>query len=240
MSDQPFDYAGATHRHRRRLFRFSHGRRFEIARELLSIEEGSRFLDYGAGDGHLIRILAPFPRDAALTAFEPLDFLRQQLQRDLADLSFNLVSSTSDLPPAHFDRIACLEVLEHLQPEVLESALRDLQRLLAPDGILVVSVPLEVGFSALCKYAAAMILTGKDRSCTLGEVLRTTLGLPVARDPTLALLPHKGFDHRRLRRAIAGSFRIERQIHSPLPWLGSVLNGQVLWRARKIGSAIVA
>jgi SAM-dependent methyltransferase len=44
-------------------------------------------------------------------------------------------------PAASFDRALCLDVLEHLTFEEQPRALAELHRVLAPDGLLLVSVP---------------------------------------------------------------------------------------------------
>lgn len=228
---RPYDYAAGTHAHRRRLFRFSHLRRYAIARDFLDVGPESSVLDYGSGDGYLLESLlqrAPIER---LTALEPIDFLQAQLAQRFGG-RMRVVSSSSDLVSGSFDRIACLEVLEHLQPDVVLETLGEIERLLEPDGILVVSVPIEVGPTALFKYIAAVALTRMDRRYSVAEILRATLGLRVPRDPTMKFLPHKGFDYRAMRRLLAQRFRMEREGYSPVSWFGGVLNAQVIWRFR--------
>jgi SAM-dependent methyltransferase len=228
---RPYDYAAGTHAHRRRLFRFSHLRRFSIARDFLDARPESRVLDYGSGDGYLLGLLLERVPIENLTALEPIDFLQEQLKRRFGD-RIRIVSSASDLPTGSFDRVACLEVLEHLQPDVVGETLSELERLLAPDGILVVSVPIEVGPTALFKYVAAVALTRMDRRYSIPELARATLGFAVPRDPTMKFLPHKGFDFREMRRLLEQRFRMERELFSPVSWLGSALNAQVVWRFR--------
>lgn len=40
-----------------------------------------------------------------------------------------------------FDRIVCVDVFEHISPEVREEAIREMRRVLAPSGILVIAFP---------------------------------------------------------------------------------------------------
>ncbi|MDM7913697.1 MAG: methyltransferase domain-containing protein [Candidatus Eisenbacteria bacterium] len=222
-----FDYAAATHAHRRRFLRHAHRRRFEIALSLLEPRPGDRVLDFGCGDGFFLALLEERgPRGLDLAGYEPMDYLRETL----SGRSARIVANPDDLAPRSFDRIACLEVLEHLTAEDLDAALDLLARLLAPGGILVVSAPIEIGLPALGKYLVTRLLTGADRRCTPGEVLRMTLGLPVARESGLAFLPHKGFDHRSLERTLNARFRVERRAFSPAPAFGPWVNSQVIWR----------
>jgi len=240
MRSQVYCYAGATHEHSRRLFRFSHLRRYELALRLLDAGPDLRILDYGTGDGYLIGRLLPLVPEENLTALEPLDFLQQQFRERFSSTGVLLVDSPDQLPSGGYERISCLEVLEHLRPPDLAQALDQLSRLLAPGGILLVSVPLETGLSALAKYLAARILTRMDRWYTFGEVLRATVGLPVPRDGEGSFLSHKGFDHREVKRELLARFRLEREVFSPFAWSRGFLNAQVFWRLRREAPSINA
>jgi len=46
-----------------------------------------------------------------------------------------------DFEPSSFDRIVCLELIEHLYPDQGLELLRTLRRLLRPDGLLLLSTP---------------------------------------------------------------------------------------------------
>lgn len=228
-----YDYAAATHLHKRRLFRFSHARRFDVALTLLAPDDGCRLLDFGSGDGYFLQLAIERGVDGAMTAYEPIGFLQDQIRERFAarreGAPIDVIDGTESCPEGAFDRIACLEVLEHLQPGPRDTVIRELERLLAPEGRLVVSVPIEVGPTALCKYLGAVILTRKDRRYRPLEVVRATLGLRVERDPTMRFLPHKGFDFRELRVLLRERFRMKREVYSPLPFLRGALNAQVLW-----------
>jgi trans-aconitate methyltransferase len=51
--------------------RVSHGRRFRIAFQLLDLQQPDRFLDFGAGDGYLFRLLTSQQSGAEIFAFDP-------------------------------------------------------------------------------------------------------------------------------------------------------------------------
>jgi cyclopropane fatty-acyl-phospholipid synthase-like methyltransferase len=212
--------------------RFVHRRRFRQALKLLEAEPTSRVLDFGSGDGFLLAQLLPHVTSGRLVAFEPLEELRKPMTERFARTAIEVTGDRRDLAGQKFDRIACLEVLEHLQPRDLDGALQTLWDGLDRDGILVVSVPVEIGPSVLFKYAAERMITGSDRHYSVWEVLRASVGGHVPRDPDVDFLPHKGFDHRTLRRVIAERFQIERQQYAPLPLVRGAFNSQVLWRLR--------
>ncbi len=226
------EYARGTHAHNRSAFRFSHQRRFVHALRLLEARPDTRILDYGSGDAFLLDLLSAKVPLAKLVALEPLEYLRAQIEARFAERPIQILTATKQLPDHCFDRIACLEVLEHLQDEHVLSTLAELRRLLTPDGIVVVSVPIEIGAPALIKYGLARLLTGSDRRHTWREVLRATFGLPVPRNQVDAFIPHKGFDYRKLRDILNRYFDIEREVFSPIPCLRGLLNAQALWRLR--------
>jgi 2-polyprenyl-3-methyl-5-hydroxy-6-metoxy-1,4-benzoquinol methylase len=224
------NYAKGTHAHKRSLFRISHRRRFTYAIKLLDCLPDSRVLDFGSGDGYLLELLShqlPFDK---LTALEPLEYLQKEIKTRFEANPIRIITSTTNLADHSFDRIACLEVLEHLQPVAIEKILGELKRLVASDGTVIISVPIEVGPSALLKYLAARLLTGSNRWYTISDILRATVGLPVARDGDSIFIPHKGFDFRLLKKTIKKNFAIEREVFSPFPILRSSLNSQVIWK----------
>lgn len=229
----PGRYGSSTHSHRARLFRFSHTRRFAYALELLDPQPTSRVLDFGSGDGHLLDLVAQKCPNASLVAFEPLDFLRDELAARLAHRHVTVAARFEDVPPGPYDRIACLEVMEHLPPATLEQAIERLRALLAPDGVLVVTVPIEIGLPGFLKYAAARMITGSNRHLTFGEALGLIAGRAPSREQGVEFLSHRGFDHRPLKARLARSFTIEHERWSPLPWLGGLANAQVMWRLRR-------
>jgi 2-polyprenyl-3-methyl-5-hydroxy-6-metoxy-1,4-benzoquinol methylase len=226
------EYARGTHSHKRSLFRLSHRRRFGYAVELLDWRPDCRVLDFGSGDGYLLELLSAKSPYDRLTALEPLAYLQEEIKARFAANPIKIITSTTNLPDYSFDRIACLEVLEHLQPDDVAKTLGELRRLVTPDGIVVISIPIEIGPSALMKYLAARLLTGSDRRHTFREVLEVTFGLPVARDREAKFIPHKGFNFRRLKEQVEEHFTIEREMFSPVPILRSTLNAQVIWKLR--------
>lgn len=226
------DYALGTHQSRWWLKRFSHRSRFELAIRLLDVKTESHVLDFGSGDGFLLDQLLDVVRSGSLTAFEPFADLREPMIKNFAETSIDVVGEPRDFNGRTFDRIACLEVLEHLQPHDVDEALVTLGQLLSHNGILVISVPVEIGLSVLFKYAAVLIFTRTTRHHSVSDVINAMLGRRVSRDTDTDYLPHKGFDYRELRRNLRDRFRIECEEFSPLPILRGVLNSQVTWRLR--------
>ena len=233
-SSSPGYYGLSTHSHSSWLIRFSHRRRFKLAIELLEPRPTSKILDYGSGDGYLLELLAQQVPSQNLTAFEPMQLLIPQIGNRLEHLGIKIHTAFQDLPEAGFDRIACLEVLEHLQPQAVLNSLAILKQLLSPGGILVISVPIEIGPPALLKYLGTRIIRGTDRHYKLSEACLAAGYKKIPRDDSADFIPHKGFDYRELKNQLETIFKINREIFSPLPFLGASFNAQALWQLSKI------
>lgn len=180
-------------------------------------------VDYGGGDGALAVELLRSGRAKQVKCFEPAPSLHAQAQALLAGVAnVDLVASASDLPSGWARTAFCLEVFEHLPPAETETALEHLHRVLAPGGLLVIGVPVEIGPPALAKGLFRMARRAGAFDGRLSSILAATIGRPpVEREcstigPDLAYFPHHlGFDHRRLLRRVAARFEVLRKVGSP-------------------------
>lgn len=223
--------------------RFSHGRRYRTTLELLDVTPGAKVLDYGAGDGHLMSMVAEAaPSGVQLFAYEPVESMFKQLCDSL------LASAAPDRAPIKpirslnyipisrgFDRITCCEVFEHLPFEARLGALYDIARLLAPDGFVVVSVPIEVGMASVLKNAARLAMGQAHPGTTMVNLFRSFFGLPIERPDQDGFIPsHIGFYYQDLELEFkAAGFRIVRRKFSPFPWLHQFVNSQVFYVLRR-------
>src|SRR4051794_4708411 len=142
------------------LISWSHRRRFETGLQLVRQFQPKRLLDYGCGDGTFLALLQQSGASLEHTnGCELLESVVSGLQdrfRSVPSLRFSLVQEVDDdAHQGHFDLITCMEVLEHVVEtrEVIDR----LGRLLAPDGHLVISVPVETGAALVLKQAARRI-----------------------------------------------------------------------------------
>ena len=145
---------------RDRLIAWSHRRRFDTGLALAHAFGGRRLLDYGCGDGTFLALLSS-------TAARPSEGVGAELDSTQVNdcrtrlgegrgLSFVSIDSLDD--PAHrgqYDVVVCMEVLEHVVD--LDPVIDRLWRLLAADGTLLVSVPVETGLPLLVKQAARRV-----------------------------------------------------------------------------------
>lgn len=142
---------------------------------------------------------------------------------------------------SNFDLAVCMEVLEHCFPEQVEHILSQLQKLVKPTGIIIVSVPIEIGPSLLIKQftrnIAGLLRQGDYAASIERHTLKEFAELVFANGTTHFQRPvygdtepyhgHKGFNWRSLRLKLAERFEIEQTCFSPLGGLGGFVSSQV-------------
>jgi 2-polyprenyl-3-methyl-5-hydroxy-6-metoxy-1,4-benzoquinol methylase len=241
------DYARKQIYCRSGLVRWSHGSRFELARALVANRAGGRLLDYGCGDGTFVAMVhADFAESLGLDAdAKQLDACAARLGH-LPGVRFAVTPHPADGSPLSasgtWDVVTCMEVLEHCLEDERRRVIADLARLVAPSGLVVVSVPIEIGPSLAGKHAVRMIagLRGlgdyrhRERYSSV-ELIRSIAGRPITRVLIEGQGPggpyryygHKGFDYREVARELSAHVTIARRVYSPMRLLGPVLNSQV-------------
>jgi 2-polyprenyl-3-methyl-5-hydroxy-6-metoxy-1,4-benzoquinol methylase len=234
-----------------RVVAWSHGRRFQLAARLAGERPGGRLLDYGCGDGTFLA-LAHMRFAEAVGA----DLDAGQIgdcQRRLSHLPNARFLATATLDdPRHggaYDVVTCMEVLEHTTDDERRRVLGRLERLVRPEGRIVISVPIEVGPALLGKQFFRALAAWRGHgdyryreTYTPGELAAAALGRQglaravytvTAPDGPSTYCGHKGFDWRVLARELRERFTIEQRLFSPLPWLGPLLNSQVWFVCRR-------
>ncbi len=113
------------------------GRNLIIAIDHLLPRQG-RILDFGAGDGHLIRLLCERGYHAA--AFEPSKARSEKLEDRLRDCQ-NFLGVVNGNTKESFDLVIMAEVIEHILDEQLDHTLRTIAKLTQPGGLLIITTP---------------------------------------------------------------------------------------------------
>jgi SAM-dependent methyltransferase len=209
---------------------WSHRSRFETGLRL--IESPRTLLDYGCGDGTFLgmaadRIHAGCGADIAV---EQIEDCRTRL-RSFTNLRFCAIADLAD--PSHhhaYDVVTCMETLEHCTSPIAEVVLRDLCRLAAPAGRVIISVPIETGSTFLLKLAVRKAAAWRGLSdyrhyetYPLGDALRmicarrsTSVHRPVYGQPDSPSHSHYGFNWRALRERVSSHLVIDRTLFTPL------------------------
>ncbi len=229
-----------------RIIRWSHTSRFRLARDLVARYRGTSLLDYGCGDGTFIALTAGlFPRivgadinprqiDDCVTRFAPMRSVEFLLVSDL----------TGPRHDSAYAVVVCMETLEHCTAPVVESVIADLDRLVARDGVVIVSVPVECGPALLIKQILRRIFgwrhlgdyqfyeryPWKQLLTMLLATSRTSIDRPIYRaradDPESEHHSHMGFNWRSLRARLSQTFDVRATRFSPLNWSHGLLSSQ--------------
>jgi 2-polyprenyl-3-methyl-5-hydroxy-6-metoxy-1,4-benzoquinol methylase len=236
-------------RHRRAFYlAFSHRSRFDYAARAVTPFAGKRLLDYGCGDGTFLSMVRDRFSEAvgADVATDQIDDCRARL--GATGLQFVICDALSG--PEHcgvYDVVCCQEVLEHCPVEVVETVLADLVRLARQDGMILISVPIEVGPMLIVKQVLRRLagwrgIPGYQQGerYTFRELLKmflagTTTAIPrplYGTERGSGYHGHKGFNWRTLEQRIAAYMTIERIDFTPWPWLGGWGNSQVWFHGR--------
>jgi 2-polyprenyl-3-methyl-5-hydroxy-6-metoxy-1,4-benzoquinol methylase len=240
------------------LVRWTHGSRFRMGRELVAPFAGKRLLDYGSGDGtFLAQIHDLFPD--AVGADVALDQV-EDCRRRFADVPQMLFVPTDALAgPAHagkYDVVVCMEVLEHCPDDIQAEVLDRIKTITAPDGTVVISVPIEIGPPLVAKQLvrALVAMSGLKEYAwrerySPGELLTMVFAGKATEFPReehighiddthkTRYTGHKGFNWRKLQESIRSRFVIERRLFTPLAPLGPWGNSQVWFVCRKSPTA---
>jgi SAM-dependent methyltransferase len=235
-------YADITRNDRSSVKRFLQRRRLADALSLVqSGEPPKTIIDFGAGDGELCRLVADRFPESKVICYEPTPSLRQEAAVLLSDVpSVMICASIAELPIAEADLLFCMEVFEHLPARQTEDALAAICRLLSPDGVAVIGVPVEVHAPAIAKGLFRMTRRYGAFDANAKNILRAAAGRPPCDRPIIEIhdgapyhQPHLGFDHRRLRRQLEGNFSIFRTVGSPAKYLPAWLNSEVYFLVKK-------
>jgi SAM-dependent methyltransferase len=233
-----------------RLIAWSHRRRFEIGIRLARRFHGKRILDYGCGDGTFLALLHATDMPPAESVGAELDDFQVNDCRERfgqrPGLRFERIASLdTESHRGAYDGVICMEVLEHIV--ALDAVIDRLWRVLADEGTLIVSVPVETGLPLLVKQNVRRIAGWRgigDYPGTSPYTLHECCASVFAgRQPHLTrtahvggdapFYDHKGFNWMALRTRLCQCFDVQQTVASPVPWLGPHLATQVWFVATK-------
>ncbi|MBD2576104.1 class I SAM-dependent methyltransferase [Oscillatoria sp. FACHB-1406] len=223
--------------------RLAHQSRFKQVIDALDNQSYQRVLDFGCGDGWLLKVAREQGiiqsgygvdiSDYMLSACEELFSGNQEFEFMKPDEMKNRIL------PQSCDLILCTETLEHVGNA--EGAIADFLPYAKPGAKIIISVPIEVGPSLLVKQIGRYFANLKGRygyeRYRISELVSASLfwdaeSFPSSHREDVELRAHKGFDYRKLEKIVKDKIAIERRYFSPFPLLGNLLNSTVVWVGR--------
>tara|TARA_Y100000590_G_scaffold466256_1_gene641011 strand:- start:108 stop:815 length:708 start_codon:yes stop_codon:yes gene_type:complete len=218
------------------LKKFSHLRRFDIAIDLLGFNENDFFLDYGTQDGYLIsKIINNLNQPKILFGYEPVSLEFKKLGQKLNTNDKNNVFFSSELnliikKYPKFNKISCLEVLEHMTSFNQDKILKDLSALLENNGKIIISVPIEIGIAGFLKNIIRYFIGQKHEDSTLANIFKSLFGMKILRQENNFINSHIGFNYKDLEKLIyKNNFIIYKKVYSPFTFIGPFINSQVFY-----------
>ncbi|MFH1894703.1 MAG: class I SAM-dependent methyltransferase [Patescibacteria group bacterium] len=134
-----------------------------LAQKKINLKNDLNIIDLGCGEGKLLKLLEErfknikiFGIDIEPSVIETENFLKAKIK--IADIK------DSGFPNNFFDIAFCLDVLEHFKD--LEIPVREIKRILKPDGLLIVSVPVENWFYRLGRLIIKKTMSAERGPCS--------------------------------------------------------------------------
>jgi 2-polyprenyl-3-methyl-5-hydroxy-6-metoxy-1,4-benzoquinol methylase len=206
--------------------RFAHRTRLKKSKRLLMpfLGDSAVLLDYGCGQGKFLHDIAVDIKEqrpgVALLGYDPY----QSAQYD----DFRIVSDPTAIAAQSVTILTCLEVCEHLTDSETQEFVDFALHALAPNGRMLVTVPIMMGPAVLLKELSRSILFRRRPDMTGSELFKAAfLGIPARRADDIKA-SHRGFDWRATRRTLLESFRCVNIEFSPLPFKSPYWQSQVL------------
>ncbi len=189
--------------------RFAHRGRYSLSLSLTDERlppEGS-LLDFGSGEGTFLDLMHARRPDTHHFGLEP--YQKHEVT------SYREVASMDEVEDASIDVLTCFEVLEHLEDDLLDQFARDVGRVLTPNGVLLVSVPIIGGPSLLLKELNRIFLYRRRPDYSAWELLMASMFFRPARRSDHIGLSDRGFDFRKLERFLSRDFIVQEMRYSP-------------------------
>jgi 2-polyprenyl-3-methyl-5-hydroxy-6-metoxy-1,4-benzoquinol methylase len=125
----------------------SHEVIYQKVKEVLKVygPEGGQFLDFGAGQGDFLKSMVQSPFKFM---YHGVDLMYSKVQG--ANWYVQDLNKKLQFKDAQFDVVSCIEVIEHLENP--RQIVRDLARVLKPDGLLILTTPNNESWRSIVSY----------------------------------------------------------------------------------------
>lgn len=225
------------------LTRLAHRSRFSAVLNLLGNTKYQQAIDYGCGDGWLLKTAYEQGIISSGIGIDVADYMLEACQEMFTETPGFKFCKPEELSkvitPQSCDLIFCTETLEHIGNP--EKALAEILTYSQPGATMIISVPIEIGPSLLLKQIGRYFANLKGNygyeKYTLREIVSAAIMWDVESFPSSHSLKndytaHKGFDYRKIEKLLSEKVKIQQRKFSPFPWGGNLLNSTVIWVCR--------
>ncbi|WP_432201601.1 class I SAM-dependent methyltransferase [Erythrobacter sp. W53] len=118
--------------------------------------EGGSLADFGCSNGYITKIISEDLQASSANGYDHSDNI-EVARSKYEDLSFDYVDlNKSEESVRKFDTVTCFETIEHVGKP--EAAIQRLLTSRSKDGVVIISVPVEIGVVGILKYLAKRII----------------------------------------------------------------------------------
>lgn len=175
----------------------------------IDISEYSHVLELGCADGPFLPTLNQYTKNMIAIDINEDSIRESKLLNKILKLKqINLLCSDGRALPfkdKSFDLIFCLEVLEHIKN--IKQIVNEIYRILRKNGILICTIPIEIGPSLLIRTLLSKYLKFKRPTFTRKELFKNIfLKRTGKRTEYMGYMGHKNFDWRLVKKEIKRFF----------------------------------
>jgi 2-polyprenyl-3-methyl-5-hydroxy-6-metoxy-1,4-benzoquinol methylase len=166
-------YSNLTNKSNIFLKRFTHSSRHFICSNIVNDLKFKTFLDFGTGDGQFFEFLKVKPNKKYF-AYEPYKQMYLQFLRNKKKLKHvSIIKNKNNLKKNFYDVITVNEVIEHLTDKDIFEVIKILKKIAKKNSTIVISVPIEIGFSSLIKNLIRIFYNSKHENTTFNNLLKS-------------------------------------------------------------------
>ncbi len=209
--------------------RFTHTSRHIKCSNIVSSHKYKNFLDFGSGDGKFFEYLKINPKKKYF-AYEPYKIMHKEfLKNNNKFKNLKLIKNKKNLKKSFYDIVTINEVFEHLPNKKILEVIKILKYVTKKNSIIIISVPIEVGFSSFVKNLIRFIFRCTHDGTTFNNLLRSIFLRKINRGNKSFIASHIGFNYNDLKKVLDNHFSIKKIVYSPFGFLKSILNSQIFF-----------